>query len=186
MQLWTITSADSGTVLAACFPTSSAGSHPKDSGWAWVTGEQKAWRIDAAPDLACERWSGAGWEPDLGALRALRWSEVKTVRDEAEGNGCATPLGRVDTDPASQVRIAGAVQMAMLSQVADEPFSIAWTMQDNTIVEHDAEAMITLGLAVGLHVRACHDAGRVKREQLEIASDPSAIAAVDLSSDWPA
>src|SRR3546814_12871945 len=42
-------------------------------------------------------------------------ASVKALRDLHETSGCATPLGRVDTNPDSQRKISGAVQMAMLS-----------------------------------------------------------------------
>ncbi|MBB3347313.1 DUF4376 domain-containing protein [Sphingomonas sp. BK069] len=186
VQAWTITSLDGVTVLATAFHTPSEGSHPKDNGWAWDAATQKAWRIERMPDVTRERWTGTVWEPDLDALRALRWTEVKLARDGAEIGGCDTPLGRIDTTEASQVKIAGAVQMAMLAQVAGQPFSIGWTMQDNTTVDHDDAAMIGMGLAVGEHVLACHEVSRAKRAQLEAAMDAAAIAAVDPASGWPA
>src|SRR5690349_3380329 len=56
-------------------------------------------------------------------LRPQKWAQVKAARDKAEYAGCMTPLGRVDTDPDSQRKIAGAVQMAM---IAGEAFSLEW------------------------------------------------------------
>lgn len=139
-------------------------------------------------DPTTHTWDAEGRQmvEDMAKLRALRWAEIKLARDAAEVAGCETPLGRIDTTAASQVKIAGAVQMAMLAQAAGEPFSISWTMQDNTTVDHDDAAMIGMGLAVGQHVRVCHEVSRTKREQLEAATDAATIAVVDPASGWPA
>lgn len=115
---------------------------------------------------------------DLPALRARAWVEVKALRDQAEWAGCDTPLGRVDTDPNSRSKISGAVQMAMLI----DPFTIDWTMQDNSIVTHDAPAMIAMGLLVGQHVNACHAIATTIRTALDAADTLEAIAAAGV---WP-
>lgn len=119
--------------------------------------------------------------PDVEKLRPRRWSWIKERREAAQLGGCMTPLGRVDTDPASQLKVAGSVQMAMLAQLAGAPFSVEWTMQDNSVVAHDAAAMIAMGLAVGQHVAACHEAAVARRLQLEAATTPEEIEAVT----WP-
>jgi hypothetical protein len=83
----------------------------------------------------------------------------------------------VDSDPESRVKISGAVQLAMLSP----EFSIAWTMEDNSSVNHDAAAMIALGIAVGQHVAQCHATAQSLRSQLEAANSIAEIEAVR----WP-
>ena len=137
--------------------------------WAWEAGGFA--RIISAPPIA-ER-------------RALVWEAVRTARDQAEWWGCTTPLGRADTDPASQRKVAGAVQMAMIAQAAGAAFSIDWTMQDNSSVMHDAAAMITLGVAVGQHVAACHAVALAKRSAIEAADDADTLAAIDIKGGWP-
>lgn len=185
MQLWTITRAATDEVLYAAFGTPSQGSHPKDNGWEWDAATQKATRIAAAPDQKRERWNGAAWVPDLTALRTARWALVKARRDQAEWWGCSTALGRVDTDPESQRKTSGAVQLAMIAQATGTSFEIDWTMQDNGVAAHDAAAMIAMGVAVGQHVAACHAAALMKRQALANAADVAAIEAVDLDNGWP-
>lgn len=122
---------------------------------------------------------------DVHALRSRAWSAVKARRDQAEWAGCATALGRVDTDPDSQRKVSGSVQMAMIAQAAGAPFSIEWTMQDNSSVDHDAPAMILMGVAVGQHVAICHAIAVAKRAEIEAAVDAAAIGAVDVEGGWP-
>lgn len=137
------------------------------------------------------RWTeAAGFEPapgsmDIAHARFLAWEGAKDQRGRAERWGCTTPLGRADTDADSQRKVAGAVQMAMIAQAAGAPFSIEWTMQDNSVVTHDAAAMIVLGVAVGQHVAACHAVALSKRAAIEAAIDVDAVTAVDIAGGWP-
>lgn len=126
-----------------------------------------------------------GMELDLGILRAGIWQMVRRARDRAECWGCATALGRADTDADSQRKVSGAVQLAMIAQAADQPFSVSWTMQDNSAVDHDASAMIALGVAVGQHVMACHAVALGKRAAIDAAEDAASILAVDPLTGWP-
>lgn len=145
--------------------------------------------VDLPADFVEDRWR---WETaarafvvDLDALRAERWTLVKAARDRAEWGGCTTGLGRMDTDPDSQRKLSGAVQMAMIAQAAGTAFAIDWTMQDNSSVVHDALAMIAAGVAVGQHVAACHAAALVKRAEIDAADSAAAIEAVDTDGGWP-
>lgn len=121
----------------------------------------------------------------IADLRVDSWAAVRMARDQAEWWGCSTPLGRADSDPDSQRKVAGAVQMAMIAQAASAPFSIDWTMQDNSSVTHDAAAMIVLGVSIGQHVAACHAVALTKRAAIEAATDITALTAVDIVGGWP-
>lgn len=121
----------------------------------------------------------------LARRKAEKWAAVKMRRDTAEQGGCVAPLGRVDTDPDSQRKISGAVQMAMIAQAAGQLFEIVWTMQDNSEAVHDAAAMLEMGVAVGTHVAACHAVARALWEQIEAAADDAALEAIDVGAGWP-
>lgn len=183
-QGWTITDTQTGNVLCPWFETASFGVHPKDRGWAWDADTQKATRVDAPPTLL-QRWEGAAWVADLDACRAQAWAAVKAARDAAEWAGCQTTLGRVDTDPDSQRKVAGAALAAVIAQAAGQPFAVDWTMQDNQTIAHDGPATIAMGIVVGDHVAACHAVARAKRAEIAAASDEAAISAVDVSTGWP-
>lgn len=135
--------------------------------------------------LPCERWDGAAIVDDLPALRGARWSAVKAARDMVRDGGCATPAGRADSDPASRGLISGAVQMALLAVQMGEPFSIEWTMADNSLVQLDAPGMLALGIAVGRHVDACHAEGASRRLALDAAESRQEIEAVPVLEGWP-
>lgn len=122
---------------------------------------------------------------ELQAARDGLWASIMARRD-AESQGIVeTPLGAVQADPASLQKINGAVTMAMLSQAAQQPYAVKWTMADNTRVDHDAAAIIAMGVAVAQHVAACHDAAGDIREAIAAAETFAALAAIDIEAGWP-
>lgn len=187
-QLWTIVESATGKVVCPRFPTADADQHPSAAGWNWNEETQIAVMIGTEPNPAVEVFDpDAGtWIANLPVLRARRWDAVKGRRDQAEWAGCATALGRVDTDPDSQRKAGGAVQMAMIAQAAGATFALDWTMQDNSTVTHDASAMIAMGVAIGQHVAACHEVALAKRGAIDAAATADDIAAVGLDDGWPA
>lgn len=110
---------------------------------------------------------------------------VMRRRDRAEFSGCNTLLGRMDTDADSQRKINGSVTMALIAQAAGQPFSIDWTMADNSTVAHDGPAMIAAGVAVGMHVSACHENALALKAAVDAAADVVALAAIDIEEGWP-
>ena len=124
--------------------------------------------------------------PTLSGTKAEAWLKVRARRDQAEAAGCNTALGRIDTDADSQRKISGAVQMALIALTAGQSFSVGWTMHDNTTVEHDAQAMIDLGLAAGAHVATCHAVAVAKRALIMAASTIAEVEAVSIEDGWPA
>lgn len=135
------------------------------------------------------RWDAGSraFVEDVDLARSMKWEAVKARRELAELGGCQTAYGRVDTTDISKLKINGAVTMAQIAVGQSQPFSISWTMADNTDVALDGAQMIEVGLAVGQHVSACHDVARQLREQI-MAEDISIadIEAIDIeSAGWP-
>lgn len=131
-----------------------------------------ALHIIDSPGLTVEVTASA----DVDMARLRRWEEAKQVRDGRIAAGCDTALGRVDSDEESRGYISGAVQAAIIAQAAGAPFAIDWTMADNSVVGHDAAAMIAMGLAVAAYVSACHEAARAIRAALEAAASPETVS----------
>jgi len=92
---------------------------------------------------------------------------------------CATPAGIVQCDEASRGLITGAVVTAMCATQAGQPFSVVWTLADNTHVTLDAPGMIGMGMAVSRYVAQCH----YHKVQLKAAID--AGDAPELEVGWP-
>ncbi|MET0373781.1 MAG: DUF4376 domain-containing protein [Rhizorhabdus sp.] len=114
----------------------------------------------------------------LAELKVRKWTEIKEARDRCEVGGCPTVHGRAQTDEASQRKSAGAVLMATIAMSAGEPYSITWTMEDNSDVTLDAVGMIGLGVAIGQHVADCHTRGRELRALIDAATSEDDLAGI--------
>ena len=122
----------------------------------------------------------------LADVKEKLWRRVKRRRFIEEQGGCMTPLGEMDTNDASQRKINGAVTMALIANLTSSPYLESWTMKDNSIVDHDANAMISAGIAVGQHVANCHAIANGLRGLIDTATTIVEVQAIDIeSADWP-
>lgn len=117
----------------------------------------------------------------LDSRKASRWAAIKSARGTYEFGGFTWDGSTFDSDEVSQARIMGAVQMAVLAKAANQPFSIAWTLADNTVRTLTGDDMIAVGLALGTHVGTAHAIGRSLRAAIEAASTAGQVEAVT----WP-
>lgn len=112
------------------------------------------------------------------AYRIKTWERIKAARTAAEGAGFLFDGVHYDSDPASLQRISSAVTLAMLAQSAGQPFSIEWTVADNSVVTLDAAGMIGVGLACGQYIAGVFNRARVLREQIEAAATADELDAI--------
>lgn len=123
---------------------------------------------------------------DLTEPRRNLWAAAKAHRDQVVDGGCPTPLGVAQTDAESRLKISGAVQMAMLAQMAGQPFAINWTMKNNSAIIHNANATLQLGLTVGGHVNAAFETATGLRARIDAAQSLEDLEAIDiLGAPWP-
>lgn len=118
----------------------------------------------------------------LEDLRAERWTVIRQQRDRVEFGGFVWDGSTFDSDAISQSRIQGAAQMASIAAAAGQPFSIDWTLADNTVRQLSGEQMTQVGLAMGQHIASCHAISRALRAQIQAASSASQLDAIS----WPA
>lgn len=121
------------------------------------------------------------WEFDLAAARGSKWAQIKRARDAAEQAGFVWDGSTFDCDSISQSRIQGGALMATTALLNSAPFSITWTLADNATRTLDAADMIAVGIAMGQHIDSIHQTGRRLRSQLDAATTPAEISAVE----WP-
>jgi hypothetical protein len=129
-------------------------------------------------------WSGP-LDAALNDIRLCLWDQVKTKRDAVINGGAPTPSGAVDSDELSRSNISGAVLAALIAKTAGAPFSMNWTMLDNSVATLDADAVIALGLAVMQHVNLAHDRARALRAEIESTDAASDLLRIDLAEGWP-
>jgi hypothetical protein len=146
-----------------------------------------------APNVG-DLWSGGkpAWftGPDLVALRLARCAEVdamvdaKTVSKSTDAV-CATPMGPAQCDQNSRLNITGAVVLAGLEAQLQQPFSINWTMADNSVVTLNGSQMIGFGETVAGYVSACHNNAHALKTRIKAATTAAEANAVDLTQGWP-
>lgn len=117
----------------------------------------------------------------LEKARIKQWIIIKTVRDRVEFGGFVWDNSIFDSDSQSQSRIQGGVQLAQLAQQANQPFSITWTLQDNSTRVLNGQDMISVGMALAQHVQAVHQTGRSLREQINNATTVEQVESIQ----WP-
>jgi hypothetical protein len=139
------------------------------------------WDGPMRPDPATRSFS-----PDLASARAALWEAVKAKRFAIELGGCATPLGRMDSDVVSQQKLIGAVTMAMLAAQGGSPLSGDLTKADNSTVAHDGPAIIAAGMAMGTFVATAHGVAVALRSAIEAADSFADLDAIDIeAAPWP-
>lgn len=114
----------------------------------------------------------------LDAAKLQAWSRIKKARTTAELSPFTYADDIYDADKA---QISGAVQMALLAQLAGAPFSIDWTLNNNSVRSLSAAEMIAVGVALGEHVALVYDIGRTLREQIETCTTPAELDTIG----WP-
>ncbi|SEL11782.1 protein of unknown function [Roseateles sp. YR242] len=118
---------------------------------------------------------------DLQKARDRRWAQIKQLR-EAHEFGPLTWDGSVfDADERAQLRIMGAVQLAAQAVAAGQPFSMDWTLADNSIRTLSAADLMALGEALGQQVASAHETARLLREAIDAAATVAEVQSID----WP-
>lgn len=117
----------------------------------------------------------------LDIPRTYKWNELKLERSRREYSGFTWDGSTFDSDPQSQSRVQGGVQLAIMAQQANQPFSINWTLKDNSVRTLSGQDMIGVGQALAAHIQALHETSRALRQQLDNATSVQAIEAIQ----WP-
>lgn len=114
----------------------------------------------------------------LQQTKDQKWQSVKQERSLRENSTFTYNGNLYDAD---KEHIPGAAQLALLAKSANQPFSINWTLADNSVVTLDADEMIAVGAALGSYINSIYDTARDLRDQINAATT---IAEVD-SIQWP-
>lgn len=123
---------------------------------------------------------------DVGTARAVKWAEIKAIRDQLECGGFELAgVGRFDSDAESRARIVGASMAAKIARDAGQPYGINWTLADNTTVELDADAVINVGFALLAHVDGIHQRSRALYAEIQAAEDAQAVASISWTAPAP-
>lgn len=116
---------------------------------------------------------------NIEELKIAKWIEIKAARDAAEFSTFTWDNSVFDCTPVSQARIQGGVQLAQIALASSTPFSIVWTLADNTTRTLNATEMIAVGEALASKVIAAHSKARIIRLSIEAAQSKEEIAAIN-------
>jgi len=122
-------------------------------------------------DWSLKEWAG----PPLDVLRAEQWLKIKEARAEAESAGVTVGEYTFDSDPASQSKVQGAMQ---LTQYVPDDWTVDWTLADNTVITLSKNGLIALALSLGSHVQDVYAKARDLRLAIDSASTAEEILAV--------
>lgn len=115
---------------------------------------------------------------NLDAAKVQAWERIKISRAVAEVAPFVCGGATYDRDLA---RISGAVQLALLANLSGSPFSVAWTLADNTVKTLDGPGMIAVGEALGVKTQSIFDTARQLRDQINAATTVTQVDAIV----WP-
>lgn len=110
----------------------------------------------------------------LDMLKALRWAQMKQMRDFSAAQPIDVDGLRFDADARSVDNIRGAIQGMEIAGAT----SIAWTLFDNSVVTLTLEELRAVGVAILSRVDVCYQRARELRDQIEAATAPEAVAAI--------
>lgn len=131
------------------------------------------------------KWQTADTAPSwidprtLDEAKVQAWTRIKAARDAAE---VADFTCNGNVYQADRERINGAVTMAVLAQLQSQPYSIVWTLSNNTTITLDGPGMMAVGAALGQRTKDVFNTGVSLRAQKDAATTNAAADAVV----WPA
>ena len=122
------------------------------------------------------------WLLDLPKAKAIKLAEIKDTRDSKEFGGFEWDGSLFDSDVVSQTRIQGAVQLALLAIQNNQPFSIDWTLKDNSVRTLTGEQIIQVGIALAQYITHLHEISRGLKVQVNNATTLQQVESIT----WPA
>lgn len=122
---------------------------------------------------------------ELATAKMAKRAEVNQLREAAITAPLTTPKGTVQADRMSAQNIQAAVTMAQIAAAQGQPFSVTWIMADNSLVEHDASDVITMGVALGTRAAQCYAYSADLKAAIDAAEDFAALAEIDIEGNWP-
>lgn len=138
------------------------------SGYEWVSPPPKPEGIWYTFDYVAKQWIDPR---SLDEIKAQKWSEIKSQRDQLEFGGFEFEGSIYDSDQVSQGRIMGAAAAGV-----DQ----TWTLANNTTVELTALQLQQLYAALQAHIAGVHERGRIARQLIFEAETKEQVEAIQL------
>lgn len=118
-------------------------------------------------------------EEDVDKAKPIAHEKVNEWRTaQKEQPFTVTGLGTFSADDESKTNIDGASQAALMAAVTSQPFSVEWSLDDDSTITLDGSQMMLVGQSLLAHVNAAHIAARAKHTLIEDATDMATIRSV--------
>lgn len=108
---------------------------------------------------------------NFNEIKAQKWSEMKSLRDQLEFGGFEFEGNIYDSDQVSQGRIMGAAS-AQVDQI--------WTLASNETVDLTAIQLSQLYQALQAHIANIHERGRIARQLIYEATSIEQVEQITL------
>jgi len=115
---------------------------------------------------------------DLVVYRNEKWEEIKAARDAARNAGFLFNGKTVQSDAASSDNVAGAALAATIAKALGVPYSVEWTMADNSVMPLNGDQVIAMFMTGAEFVKTIYARGVTLREQLAQAETEEEIQAI--------
>ena len=146
----------------------------------WIDGEAYCPVPEQTSPFHVFNYSTKQWEDPrtLVDLKANKWSDIKRARDAQEFGTFFWDGSEFDCDQVSQARIQGAVLSAVVANSMGVPYSVEWTLADNTKRTLSASEVIAMGIAFGQNTTAVHEKARQLRVLIDQAQSKEELESI--------
>ncbi len=125
------------------------------------------------------QFNGSVIEVDVEKAKPIARAMVNKHRDKKKHAPFTVDgLGEFSADEDSKSNVDGAAQAALMSKLASQPFSINWSLHDNTAITLDADQMQAVGLALMAHIDTAYTDARTKKDAIDSVTTMDEIEAV--------
>jgi Domain of unknown function (DUF4376) len=114
----------------------------------------------------------------LQQYKQQKWRTLINARTAEEYSTFVYSGNTYDCGQQATQRIQGACQLALVAALNSAPFSIDWTLADDSVVTLDGTQMIAVGQALAQHVQTVHAKSRTKRQALNNALSFAEVDAI--------
>lgn len=135
------------------------------------SGNYEVWEEKPTGYFTSEEWNElhppeAPEQASLEEVKFVKRQEINAERDRQEQGGFSFKDTVFDSDQVSYTRLLGASQTAQMSLASGIPYSVEWTLQDNTICEMSAQDMIDIIPAFAVYSNTLHEKANLLKNQV--------------------
>jgi hypothetical protein len=118
-------------------------------------------------------------EVDVEKAKPIAYKKIEEWRTaQKELPFIVDGIGEFSADAESKTNVDGASQAALMASITSQPFSIEWSLHDDTIITLDASQMMLVGQGLLAHINTAHTTARSYKDQVKAATTMAEIEAI--------